>query len=488
MLFDGTGYPFEEHYRFARQRDAGAPHTFSNMLFTADEPGLRVGPWPGWRGIPEFPRVHVRSGPRSAPVTFVPWGDELPRRAIRGVASLDLTPGDTLLCDVGDAPLRPVHADLYSGRIPRANAVSISLLPEIAAAHPRLLVTDREIPALREKARLSHRDYWRRILDLLDRSEIPWSVTPESKIPDGPERLSEGDLCLMAAFAALLDPAPSRRSLARTSFLRYMHKTREPGYQPLTIDTQAGETLFLLALSFDWTYGEWTVREKETIGAWLSDVAEICWSHLGYERRDYAQAHYLGCALGLLAFSFLFWDHPRAGEWAGHCRGVLDTVVSMLPRDGFYPHGINLWIYEYGFLLRWLELFRACTGTDLWHPADRWENSSAFRGACTSPGGLYAATFGDPQYRVGGDSWCHYLIAARTRSRHAQWLGDMLREAPHSGVDFRSMPPRRRIYEFIFHDDTIPPEAPPERVREFPDGGQVFARGEGSLSPVFTFR
>lgn len=447
-----------------------------------------MGPWPGWRGIPEFPRVIVKSGESSAGVTLMPWGDELTHRAIRGVATLELTPGNRLLCEVGDARLRPVHADLYAGRVPRASAVPVSLLREIEESHPRLLITHQEIPALREKARVSHRDYWERILDLLDQPEIPWSVTTESKVPEGPERLSDADWSLMAAFAALIDPVPSRRLLARTSFLRYLQQTQQAGYQPLAIDTQAGETLFILALSFDWTYGEWTVQEREAIGAWLRDVADICWSHLGYERHDYGQAHYLGCALGLLAFSFLFWNHPRAREWAGHCRGVLDTVISMMPRDGFYPHGINLWIYEYGFLLRWMELFRVCTGTDLWHPADRWENSSAFRGACTSPGGLYGATFGDPQYRVGGDSWCHYLIAARTRSRQAQWLGDTLREVAPSGVDFRSMPPRRRVYEFLFHDDSISPGDPGDRVREFPDGGQVFARGEGSNSSLFTFR
>jgi hypothetical protein len=367
--------------------------------------------------------------------------------------------------------------------------VPVSLLPGIQGSHPRLLFTRHEIPALREKARGSHRDYWERILNLLEGSHLPWEITPESKIPQGPERLSREDRGLMAAFAALIDPSPSRRSLARESLLGYIQETQQAGYQPLGIDTQAGETLFVLSLCYDWTHEEWTDRERDGIRSWIRDVAAICWSHLGYERRDYGQAHYLGCALGLLAFSFLFWDeHPRAREWAGHCRGVLDTVISMLSRDGFYPHGINLWIYEYGFLLRWLELFRVCTGTDLWHPVETWQNSSAFRGASTSPDGLYGATFGDPQYRVGGDSWCHYLIAARTGSGEAQWLGDMLREGAPSGVDFRSTPPRRRIYEFLFHDDSIEAERPSDRVRAFQDGGQVFARGEGKNPSLFTFR
>jgi hypothetical protein len=489
ILFDGPDYPFEQHYRYARHRDAGTPYTFSNMEFAGDAPGLRVGPWPGWRGIPGFPRATVRSGEKSASVTMMPWGDELTHRAIRGVASLDLSSGGTLLCEVGDARLRPVCADLYAGRIQHAVPVPVALLPEIEKSHPRLLFTRKDIPPLREKALGSHRDFWERIVNLLEGSHLPWEITPESKVPPGPERLSSEDRSVMAAFAAVIDPAPSRRSLARESFLGYVRETQQEGYQPLGIDTQAGETLFVLSLCYDWTHGEWTESERDGIRSWIRDVAGICWSHLGYERRDYGQAHYLGCALGLLAFSFLFWDeHPRAREWAGHCRGVLDTVVSMIPRDGFYPHGINLWIYEYGFLLRWLELFRVCTGTDLWHPTDRWQNSSAFRRASTSPDGLFGATFGDPQYRVGGDSWCHYLIAARTGSGVAQYLGDALRENAPSGVDFRSIPPRRRVYEFLFHDDLIEAERPDDCVRVFQDGGQVFARGSGKNSSLFTFR
>lgn len=488
ILFGGTEYPFERHYRYAHHRDKRSPYTFSNMEFDDVEEGLAVGPWPGWRGIPDFPAVTVRSGARSAPVTMMPWGDELTHRAIRGAALIDLAPGETLLCESGDPRLLPVHADLYTSRLRTAARMPVSLLPGLAASHPRLLFTGREIDALRAKARGSHRGHWQRILGVLDAPRLPWGITPESKILPGPERTGNQDRSMMAAFAALIDPTPERRGGARASVIAYVRETQEAGHQPLTIDTQAGETLFVLSLCYDWTYAEWTAQEREDIGGWLREVAGKCWSHLGYERRDYGQAHYLGCALGLLAYSFLFWEEdPRAEEWAAHLRCVLDIVIAMISPDGFYPHGINLWIYEFGFLLRWLELFRVCTGTDLWQPPGTWQNCSAFRSAATSADLLYGATFGDPQYRVGGDSWCHYLIAARTGSAHAQWLGERLREVPQSGVDFRSAPPRRRVYEFLFHDTSLGAEPPAEQISVFPDGGQVFARGKEHRT-LFTFR
>jgi hypothetical protein len=229
ILFDGTDYPFERHYRYAQHRGAGAPYTFSNMEFREEGPGIRVGPWPGWRGIPPFPRVTLSTGENPATVTMMPWGDELTRRAIRGVASIDLSAGGIVLCEVGDPRLRPVHADLYASRLPHAVPVPVSLRPELGGTYPRLLFTQSEIPGLREKAHGSHRDYWERILNLLEGSKLPWEITPESKIPAGPERLSSGDRCLMAAFAALIDPASSRMSLARESFLGYIQETQQSG-------------------------------------------------------------------------------------------------------------------------------------------------------------------------------------------------------------------------------------------------------------------
>jgi hypothetical protein len=156
-----------------------------------------------------------------------------------------------------------------------------------------------------------------------------------------------------------------------------------------------------------------------------------------------------------------------------------------LPPDGFYPHGINMWVYEFSFLLRWLELFRAAGMSGHW---DRYPGLSAisrFRAAATSTDGLMGVTMGDPQYRVGGDSWCHALVAARTGSRQAQWLGDLLLELPVEHVDFRLAPARRRVYEHLWYDARVVAEESSSPVVVFPDGGQVFVRTGDS---VFTFR
>ena len=454
--FDGADYPFETHCRYMRHPDGETPYTFPNMVFEDTPPGIRVGPWPGWRGIPDMPEVTLEAAGKSMPIRFQFWGDELTCRHVRGVVDVQID--GELECTVvsADERLVPLRTELFPAIPFAVEPVPIALRKELAGRFPRLLVTEDELPGLRERMQTTHRHIWTRIEGLFDSWDLPPAKTPESKAVEGPERLFGEDRTVIAAFRALLNPTADHIEVARTAFFDYIELTEQDDFEPLWIDTQSGETLFTICICYDWLYTHLASGERERARGRLWDVADICWGHLGYERHDYGQAHFLGCGLGLLAFSFLFWEsHPRAKEWASYLRGTFQRVMSMLPEDGFFPHGINLWIYEYGFLLRWLELFRVCAGEDLWAASAHWKHASLFRACATSPDFLCGITIGDPQYRVGGDSWCHYLIAARTGSEEAQWLAENLADGPHAGVDFRHIPPRRRVYEFLYSDAAI---------------------------------
>jgi hypothetical protein len=487
--FDGKEYPFERHCKYVLHSDPRLPYTFPNMEFAESPPGLRVGPWPGWRGIPQFPETAFSIGTNTLPIEYQLWGDELTLRSIRGVVRSAIRVDDPITLHVGDPRLIPVEGRAYPGSILRFRSLHVDLKPEVLGVHPRLLCSPAFVEELRRDAQGTRRRSWDKLIGLLENWSVPFTKTPESKTVPGPELLSAEDRVMISAMLSLVEPTVHNVARARDAYVAYLELTRQPDFEPLKIDTQSGETLFVLCVGYDWLHSHLTNAERGDAESWLGQVSDICWAHLGYERRDYAQAHYLGCGLGLLAYSFLFWEtHPRAQEWACHLAGVLQTVRSLLPDDGFYPHGVNLWIYEYGFLLRWLELVRMCTGCDLWESSDHWRNTSRFRGAAASPDGLYGVTFGDPQFRVGGDSWCHYLIAERTGSEAARELGDRLSDLPHQGVDFRSMCARRRVYEFLYCGDILRRESSERQVQIFTDGGQVFLRSTSSPGTLFTFR
>lgn len=484
LLVEFTGGPLEKYCRFVRKRNPEGPCTFSSVDFSPDPPGIRVGPWPGWRGIPEFPDLTLSAGGDLHHLRVMFWGDEMTEGLLRAVCTIEGDREALLTIHSPDPGIVPRRILVFGTHTVRAAVHPVSLRSGLAGTHPRLLVTPKHLTALRERAQHSHRVFWQRIVSLLDHWEFPHEQTAESKAVEGPERLSAEDRVLIAAWIASIEPDEAHIRRALVVYGDYCRLTERQDFEPLGIDTQSGEVLFVLSLGYDLLVASMSPVQRTAAKRRLWEIADVCDRHLGEERRDYAQAHFLGCGLGLLAFSFLFWEeHPRAAAWAARLRGALDCALGLFPDDGFYPHGMNLWIYEFGFLLRWLELFRTCTGEDLWRP--ELANASAFRAASLSPDGLYGITMGDPQYRAGGDSWCHFLIASRTGSGVAQWLGHLLLELPHAGVDVRSIPARRRVYEFLFFDPAVVPVPATRGVYRFPDGGQVFVR---TASTVFTMR
>ena len=486
VSIEASAYPLENHFRFAHHSNDESPYTFPNFRFMPDPPGIRVGPWPGWHSTPEMPTAMLAAGETETRLHFEFWGDELETRTLRAVARIGSHRADSIAVRIADPRLIPSEAQFFKAKQPRPSPVDLNIPEGTLRSHPRLLVNQQMIDGLARDNSAIRLASLQRLHELLPEWDRTFVVTPESKIPPGPELLSPEDRLLIGALLALIEPTDENIQRGVKSLLDYAALTKRPDFTPLTIDTQAGETLYLLCVGYDWLLKCLTVQEERIVRERIWEIADICWDHLGYERRDYAQAHYLGCGLGVLAFSLLFWDtHLRAREWASHLAGVLVLVLSLLPPDGFFAHGINLWIYEFSFLLRWLELVRSAAGCDLWPQADVMIDSSAFRASATSPDNLYGITFGDPQYRVGGDSWCQYLIGLRTGSNQARNLGDRLVDLPVDGVDFRNAPARRRVYEYLWRTHSESPGPSASGLHVARDGGQIFIRTPQSL---FTFR
>jgi len=447
-----AGY-LEKHCRYARPKDPAALPTFLNTEYAVTPPGRRVGPWPGWRGIPELPALTLRCGASVVAGKYYFLGDEEAVGELRVMFPCEAGIADTLELQSPDPSLRPVRAQVVANLPAYAPPRPVTLRPELRGQHPRLVVDAAQVAVLRREIRGVRAPHWRRLQRLVrDLWALPYATTPEGKILPGRERLTGADRALIAALTALLRPDARTTTWAKRTYFAYVRETARPDFGPLGIDTQSGEVLYLLCVGYDWLHGLMTPAERTRARRRLWEVAAICRRHLDPARRDYAQAHYVGCGLGMLAFAFLFWDeHPEAFAWAAELRGALARVLAMVPRDGFFPHGLNLWIYEHGFLLRWLELFRQCTGEDLWRATPYFAAASRFRAAATSPDEKFGVTFGDPQYRVTGDSWCHLLIAHRTGARTAQALGEALLDQPPTGTDHRHAPPRRRVYELLWH-------------------------------------
>ncbi|MBN2090257.1 hypothetical protein JW964_11650 [candidate division KSB1 bacterium] len=484
LLFDAKNYHLQQHLCFMRHQDEIPLDElnllrFAEMKFHPEPPGIQVGPWPGWRGIPEMPKIQIEIQEQVFEGRYNFWGDEFETGEIRVFVLVFVQDSDEkqMTLHWNEARFVPLRLEIYPSNKIRPKPKSIQIRPELKNVHPRLLFSPPDLDTLRQKKRTSGNHIWGKIENLLDNWDQPFQMTAESKILPGPEKLHEFDRAILSAFHALITKEISLIQQAKNAFNTLLLLCLKPDYEAMNIDTQSGECLFTLSLAFDWIYQFLSDDEKTDFSDKLFQVAERVWKHLGYEREDYGQAHFLGCSHGLLAFSFLFWDrHPKALEWAAWLCGVFEYVLEMLPDDGFYPHGINLWIYEHAFLLRYLELFQHCCGLNYWDQTAYWENSSRFRHASLSPDFQLGITFGDPQYRVGGDVWMHFLIANRKKDSEAQAIAFKLANHPVDGVDFRNAPARRRVWEFLFFNPEIAATHSSQNFIDFLDGGQFFWR------------
>ncbi|MBN1541248.1 heparinase II/III family protein [candidate division KSB1 bacterium] len=488
LFFSCRDYPLERHCCYMRPIDPAAapdgPRRFDEMQFSLQPSGRRVGPWPGWREVPPMPAVVVTTETETVRALYNFYGDETASGQVRAIALVNIGEStQPVHLKWNDARLCPFRLEIIPDARKRACAEALQPLSDRLSRYPRLLFTWDELVEMQNDQRDQRRAIQDKMRLLLQNWDLPDRISAQSKLLPGPERLRDFDRLLLPAFMALLDADADLRRRAMEQLLHTLDLCLSPDYEPMAIDTQSGECLFSLSLAVDWLWPFLSTEWQEMVRDRMFAVADRVWAHIGTEREDYAQAHFLGAGHGLLAFCFLFWEtHPRAAEWAAWIHGAFLRALDMLPPDGFYPHGINLWIYEHAFFMRLLELFRGCAGRDYWRATLYWQNASRFRAATISDDGQWGVTFGDPQYRVGGDAWMHLLIAARLDLPAARQTAERLIDGDPAGVDFRNAPARRRIWEFLYFSplETNGSNRLPA-VEVFPDGGQIFWRSGSYL-------
>jgi len=333
-----AGY-LERYCRYARIRNSDTPPTFLNTDYAVEPPGWRVGPWPGWRGIPELPQLTLQTGGQAVPGKYYFLGDEEITGELRVLFPCETGLGERLKLSIADDALRPVRGQVLDSLPAQADPVPVRLREELHGVHPRLVVVERDLVALRQDIRGPKAADWRRLLKLVRESwGLAYTTTPEGKVVSGPERLTGADRVMISALMALVRPTPARVSRATHTYMAYLRDTARPNFEPLGIDTQSGEVLYVLCVGYDWLHVHLTPAQRRRARAHLGRVAAVARRHLDPRRRDYAQAHYLGCGMGLLAYAFLFWEEdPPARAWAAELRGAFARVLHMLPPDGFFP-------------------------------------------------------------------------------------------------------------------------------------------------------
>lgn len=283
----------------------------------------------------------------------------------------------------------PTFADLV--------AQKVALKPELVGVHPRVFLTTKELETLRERAKTTHKDEWRRALA---------SMPPVTEVPPPPpgsqERRAQNNVALAIAgfsMAAAVDrdaahqKAAKAWTLAAIDYEPWGYTTNKPN-----TDLAAGHLLYAIGLSYDLLYNEFTPAERARIRASLERHAELVYAEFAPKpgrKLNFTQNHDFiptsGLAIAALA---LMGESPNAEKWAALARAHHHRAGQLLSPDGYYYEGMEYWIFSSTWLVHFLDAWEHSTGENLWDRG-QFKNWKYFLAHEILPDGKAVVDFGD---------------------------------------------------------------------------------------------
>jgi hypothetical protein len=338
----------------------------------------------------------------------------------------------------------------------------------VKAGRPRLFFQAEELARLRQEIKTTKADEWARLKESVDHAldQDPPENRPIEGDPTRPGTPNDEMLWQRVfgyhipglALVALLDPDP-----------KYLAATRKwamkPGEYPLWgagvfegTDLAAAHELYGISIAYDWLYDRWSPEDRERLKQILAEHGKVMyeaaaqindrgWWHDTW-RQNHAWCNY--GALGVTAVA-LAGDVPGVGEWLAKSEWAYQHIFAELPEEGAYEEGVPYWGYGMESLVRYIAAVRPYVATDF-YASPYLRKTHLFRLYLAGPSIGSIANFGDgPTRDWHSISPLMYRLAAEYRSPAAEWLAEAL-------------PPRKdqdtRMYDLLWHDPTLKPEAP----------------------------
>ncbi|WP_394850369.1 DUF4962 domain-containing protein [Pendulispora brunnea] len=378
-----------------------------------------------------------------------------------------------------------------------------ALRPELRGIHPRVYVTDAELPALRERAKGSHRQVWQRALDQVRALRVEPPPAPAQ------ERRVQNDVGIGIAEAALAyqierDPkyleAAKKYLEAAVSYDVWGYLYNKPN-----VDLAAGHLLYGMGWGYDLLYNDLTEAERTRYREKLTKQARLLFA--AFEPKadatyPYSQNHTFIPIAGLGVAAYALYDEVEdAPEWARLARAIYERVLQTYSPDGYYYEGFEYWIFSTPWLVHYLDAHAHATGEDLFdRPGFR--HMHEYVAHSMLPDGQYVFDFGDifdgpatrakkgPEYErshPGGRFHTNYNLLYRLASRfkdgEAQGVAAWMESLDHYNAE--------NYWSLLWYDPSVP-VVPIERQTPwhyFPDHEVVYWRKDWTpQATAFAFK
>jgi hypothetical protein len=372
----------------------------------------------------------------------------------------------------------------------RLAAHEVRLKPELEGVHPRVFVTAKELEALRERARTTHKADWAPVVSNLAamKGDPPPAPGPQERRSQNVVAFAIAEISLAYAIEQKPEYLVAARKWVMTAI------DYEPWgytyYKP-NVDLAAGHLLYAIGWSYDLLYHDYAEAERAKIRASLTRHAQLLYDYykpVPSKRFAFTQNHtYIptsGLAVTALA---LMGEAPEAPRWAALSRALHHRVGQCLSPDGYFFEGIEYWIVSTPWIVHFLDAWEHSTGESLW---DRpfFGNWKYYFAHVILPGGRGVFDFGDvwegsvtragkgddyervfPGGRMENNYNLLFRVAARLRDAETQAVA-----ARASAAGFGAQEP---YWNLLWRDDTLKPSTTPLPLgHHFEDSGAVFYR------------
>jgi hypothetical protein len=350
-----------------------------------------------------------------------------------------------------------------------AKAKSSSLKKEFVGVHPRVFMTQREIDALKTKAR-SQPELWQTALSRVR------ALTVEPAPPPAEARRVQNEIGLGIAEAAFVYKITGEKKYLDAA-RKYMdaavsYDVWGYSYNKPNVDLAAGHLLYGMGWAYDLLYHDLTPAERTKYREKLIRQARLLYDFFkpkSGKTYAYSQNHTFIPISGLGVAAYALMDEtPEAKDWAATSRAIFDRVLATYSQDGYFYEGMEYWIFSTPWIIHYMDAHLHATGENLYLTTPGLKLAHKYVAHSTLPGGEFNFDFGDiyagnvtrsrkgddyQRERINGKFRTNYNIlynlAARYQNGEAQGVANWLKQKGQVNAE--------EFWTFIWYDDSVKP-------------------------------
>ncbi len=365
-----------------------------------------------------------------------------------------------------------------------------SLKKELEGVHPRVYLTQKDIDALKEKAK-SHPELWQTALSRVR------ALTTEPAPAPAQERRVQNEVGLGIAEAALIYKITGDKKYFEAA-MKYIdagisYDVWGYTYNKPNVDLAAGHLLYGMGWGYDLLYHDLRPVQRTRIKDKLVKQARLLHEFFKIKSGKtyaYSQNHTFIPISGLAITAYALMDEvPEAKEWAATSRAIFDRVLATLGEDGYFYESMEYWIFSMPWIVHYMDAHAQSTGEELYKGLAGLEETHKFIAHITLPGGEFNFDYGDiyagpitrarkgndyERERINGKFRTNYNIlynlATRYGSPEAQGVADWLKSKGQVNAE--------EVWSFIWYNPKIKPVPIDDQTKYhwFKDHGVVFWR------------